>query len=655
MNQRRSVAFFLIPALFSAVATAGDLNPPMGPVAPTMKSLDAIEPRVCLNELPGNAAATHVITTSGSYYLTGDIHGDAGRDCVIVDLASDPTDDPSVSIDLNGYTIRADPASIHGVNIMNFGGGLFTLTSSVGTGMLTGGSGNGLHCVAAPGEPVQGINVTCCHVFRDWGGDGIHCENVCSVLASGGTVENVGGTGIVADNAALAVSTYEEVEIEYTTIRETGVHGVDIDSYDACTLTGLTVGNIGGTGIVAKNDSLAEGEHFPEVHIGLVSVGDTGGNGVEIDSADVCTVSGLTVSRSGGDACVVRFVSSFGVTEEGIKITAPTGNGLLVEDCDLVALANVTVANSGMDGVVCRRVSSLGIEEEGIGITAPGGDGLFVEDCDDSDCSGVSVTGGSGDGVVFGRDTSMVYLKVRLVDCIITGVAGSGVRVEDVDECHVSDAILSASGGDELRCVNAGTLGVAGVVCTGNEAFGFYGENIGSLAYVGPCSADVNGTAGGAGTPGMGGGALFVDCARVRVVDSSFSGNANDGLAITDSSGGSTTMAVHLERLTCSGNTGRGTVVTGRLGDIRHCVSSDNGGFGIETGASFSGTVKHISCVGNGGAILVNGTGCAVTCNSGTSGPLGFISVVTPGNVVGPLVDEMSVATSSNPHANILH
>lgn len=55
------------------LAVAGDLNPPAGPVAPTMKTLDEVEPRIAINRVntPGDADSLYKITQPDSYDLTG--------------------------------------------------------------------------------------------------------------------------------------------------------------------------------------------------------------------------------------------------------------------------------------------------------------------------------------------------------------------------------------------------------------------------------------------------------------------------------------------------------------------------------------------------------------------------------------------------------
>ena len=81
-------------------ALAGDLTPPGAP-APTMKALDVVEPRIPVGPLttPGDADSIYRITQPGSYYLTGEVVGQAGFYGIQIE-AND------VSLDLMGFTVR---------------------------------------------------------------------------------------------------------------------------------------------------------------------------------------------------------------------------------------------------------------------------------------------------------------------------------------------------------------------------------------------------------------------------------------------------------------------------------------------------------------------------------------------------------------------
>ena len=86
----------------------GTLTPPSAP-APTMKSLDQIDThvdtaaaakRIPINAVttPGNSATTYAITQPGSYYLTGNLNGELGKDGI--DILTD-----NVTVDLNGFAV----------------------------------------------------------------------------------------------------------------------------------------------------------------------------------------------------------------------------------------------------------------------------------------------------------------------------------------------------------------------------------------------------------------------------------------------------------------------------------------------------------------------------------------------------------------------
>src|SRR5437870_5205357 len=92
--------------------TAGDLNPPAGPVAPTMKTLTEIEPRIAINatNTPGDSNSVFKITQPGSYYLTANITGVASKHGIEI-VAS------GVTLDLNGFDLIGAPGSLDGVSV----------------------------------------------------------------------------------------------------------------------------------------------------------------------------------------------------------------------------------------------------------------------------------------------------------------------------------------------------------------------------------------------------------------------------------------------------------------------------------------------------------------------------------------------------------
>jgi hypothetical protein len=89
-----TLALISVGMLMPAWTEAGSLEPAAAP-APTMKTLDQVEPRI---PIPGSATEvdTYTISQSGAYYLTGD------RVCSSTGIQVDADD---VTIDLMGYSL----------------------------------------------------------------------------------------------------------------------------------------------------------------------------------------------------------------------------------------------------------------------------------------------------------------------------------------------------------------------------------------------------------------------------------------------------------------------------------------------------------------------------------------------------------------------
>lgn len=93
--------------------SAGNLSPPGGPIAPTMKDLDDVEPRTAIrNDFV--AITPIVISSPGSYYLAEDI-------LAIHDQHGIEIDASNVTLDLNGFTVygNTEVGSFDGIHIDN--------------------------------------------------------------------------------------------------------------------------------------------------------------------------------------------------------------------------------------------------------------------------------------------------------------------------------------------------------------------------------------------------------------------------------------------------------------------------------------------------------------------------------------------------------
>ncbi|MBY0261584.1 MAG: right-handed parallel beta-helix repeat-containing protein [Phycisphaerales bacterium] len=110
--RRRVTSALVLVALsgLSAGSLAGPLNPPAGPVASTGKTLTEVEARTAVNtsNTPGDATAVLRITQPGSYYLTGNVQGVAGKNGIVIASAD-------VTLDLNGFTVQGVAGAFDGI------------------------------------------------------------------------------------------------------------------------------------------------------------------------------------------------------------------------------------------------------------------------------------------------------------------------------------------------------------------------------------------------------------------------------------------------------------------------------------------------------------------------------------------------------------
>jgi Right handed beta helix region len=136
------VLISLLACLGAALVTAGPLDPPVGPVAPTLKTLAEIEPRIAINQAntPGDADSLFKITQPGSYYLTGNILGAPARNGIEIAI---PLNQGAVSIDLGGFELAGttpvgQPVSLNGVFTQ------FSSEVTVRNGTIRGWGGSGV-------------------------------------------------------------------------------------------------------------------------------------------------------------------------------------------------------------------------------------------------------------------------------------------------------------------------------------------------------------------------------------------------------------------------------------------------------------------------------------------------------------------------------
>lgn len=174
----------LVLVLFAACAcpafAQGPLAPPGAP-APTMKSLDQVEPRTPITNVP------YEISAPGSYYLCGSLTGIAGTNGITVN-ASD------VTLDLFGHALIGVPGSVDGINVK---AGRRTIV--IRNGIVSHWGGDGVNAGASSVSSVQVEEL----LSNTNGSAGVRVNSLSSVLRCQANENN--GHGIVGVGVSILV------------------------------------------------------------------------------------------------------------------------------------------------------------------------------------------------------------------------------------------------------------------------------------------------------------------------------------------------------------------------------------------------------------------------------------------------------------------
>jgi len=294
---------------------AGPLNPPAGPIISTNKTLQEVEPRIAINltNTPGDADSLFKITQRGSYYLTSNITGVAGRHGIEIAASG-------VTIDLMGFDLSGVPTSLDGVS---------ATVSSLTNITIRNGS------------------------VRGWGSEGV---NLVSFDATNSAVIEVRASG----NTGVGISIGSYSTITGCTATRNTISG--ISAQFNCTIIACTVSFSTGNGISAGQGSTITG----------CTVSRNTGNGIL--TGDGCTITGCTaqsntlngIAAGNGNTisgCTASYNSVNGITANGSVVTGCTTayntiNGIQVAS-GCVVLANICFGNgNGGDGAGIHTTGS---------------------------------------------------------------------------------------------------------------------------------------------------------------------------------------------------------------------------------------------------------------------------------------------------------
>jgi hypothetical protein len=240
ISVRTMIAAVSVWAGLSAPARAGDITPPPGPIAGTMKSLDQVEPRIAVSaaNTPGTATALLRISQPGSYYLAGNITGVTGKSGIEI-AASD------VTLDLNGFRMVGVAGSLAGISVTSGQGNIAIRNGTLrswGAGGIAAGS-----CAGCIVEEVRSIGNT---------GHGMQL-GPDSMVRRCYCVGNT-GTGILASSPS---------EVNDCLVRTSGSSGLSVGDHSIVSGT-VAQGNTS-TGVVVGAGALVSGDIIAQNGLGV--------------------------------------------------------------------------------------------------------------------------------------------------------------------------------------------------------------------------------------------------------------------------------------------------------------------------------------------------------------------------------------------------
>jgi parallel beta-helix repeat protein len=423
MNMKHFSALALLFCLANASFPQGPLTPPGAP-APTMKTLDQIEPRTPISLLP------FTINASGSYYVTSNLTGVAGQHGITINA-------DNVTLDLGGFelvgpggaataairlinahtnaTIRngtvrgwlsssvlaetAASTEMHVENLRVFNGG--------SAGILLGNNGTAKGCEVRACVATGIFGGTSCKIIEctsvgqtGAGGDGIFLVRNgtvtdCVVTGNGNRGIVTGDASVISHcvssgNTATGIITSSQSTLGDCAVEGNGSTGIICST--GCTVTHCTASNNGGVGFAAASGFTAEN----------------------------CTAAGnISHGISLGDAATVRGCIAFNNGGNGIAVAS----GCVIADCiaesntgqhGIIALSGCTITGCTARGNTSTSVTSTGINA---------GTECHVSRCIASNTASTAgtLTFSTGTGISANSGSTVEY-------CTVQGSTGDGIR-----------------------------------------------------------------------------------------------------------------------------------------------------------------------------------------------------------------------------------
>lgn len=247
----RAGALVCLVALASRPALAGELDPPAGGVAPTMKDLDDVEPRTAIRN-DFDTLTPIVISEAGSYYLAENI--DALHSQHGIQITAD-----DVTLDLNGFRVRGNTevGSLDGIHLT-----AATENVTIRNGTIEFFFGDGINAISSVNLTLESVRLV------SNGDDGVIAGE--RTIVRGCAASNnfnygfrLGAFSVITDSTASDNTTWSGFSattgstIHGCTSHANGSDGFSVGSY--ATIEGCTSDSNDGDGFDTQNGSVIRG------------------------------------------------------------------------------------------------------------------------------------------------------------------------------------------------------------------------------------------------------------------------------------------------------------------------------------------------------------------------------------------------------------